>query len=553
MADSDKKPEWADSKRNVEEKEAAAPKPTPPRPSTSAQSTTSSSTRFEAHHRFVAWAALLFCSIISLAAKVTDTWDAPRATDEWFVIVVSAISIGCAFCAIMGYAIARWKFPGSVFEGLFAVVAQLAWICGMPVIMDPGRSIAVSKGTSYEAAGGTHIMLEGEEDRVAADFTYIRNANIYFFSWLSTIAIVYICGRFARAITIRHNAASWTGLWYLSTLASLVVLIDSIELFRAFDCVKDDLGSGLCLSTTYALSLGCVGTLLGFIASLLATFAMFPQWAELLLSILIFCLYMAGVTMITFNDGPGTSIGNLYFATWMGTGVAAFVLGRSYHALIQSYLHRKDQKNKKDDQKLPDDVDTGEKEEPIPFPDIEMGDGKAAKKEEEEDDEDNAKGENDVPSWVQEEEEPEADASVPPPSKGKKSKEKPKEEEGVEVEAEVPIKAKTEEPPAEKEKGKETTKKEKRNSKLKKKESDKKEEKKEADKKEEKKAQEINEKTKEEKSKPKEEEADKAEEKKEKASGDSTKKEANKGGVKKSDNNKKEAKKEEDEGEEEKE
>lgn len=529
MTESSKKPDWADSKRNVEKE---APAPAPSRPSTAAQSTTSSSTRFDAHHRFVAWAALLFCSIISLAAKVTDTWDSPRATDEWFVIVVSAVSIGCAFFAIMGYAIARWKFPGSVFEGLFAVMAQLTWICGMPVIMDPGRSIAVSKGRSYEL-GETQLILEGEE-KVGADFTYIRNANIYFFSWLSTIATVYICGRFARAITIRHNVASWTGLWYLSTLASLVVLVDSVELFKAFDCVKDDLGSGLCLSTTYALSLGCVGTLLGFIASLLATFGMFPQWAELLFSILIFCLYMAGVTMITFNDGPGTSIGNLYFATWMGTGVAAFVLGRSYHALIQSYMHRKDPKNKKDDQKLPDNVETPE--EPVEFPDIEMGDEKAAKKEEKDED---TKDENDVPSWVQEEEEAEVDASVP---SGKKPKDETEEEEGVEVEAEVPVKPNAEEPSAkketQKEKEKATNQKEKRNSKLKKKEPAKREQeskelgktggKKEADKKEEKKAQAPKDEEKKEKAKPKEKETEKGGEKKAKEAADNKKKEPQK-------------------------
>ena len=133
------------------------------------------------NHRRNGWCALLCCSIVALAAKVSDTWghDEAREWDDWFVIVVSAVSIGCSFLAIMGYAISTEKLPGSAFEGFFSILCLIIWICGMPILMDANRDMAVSKGWS-RAVGNVTVAAIGDT-QIPAEFTYIRNANIYFF------------------------------------------------------------------------------------------------------------------------------------------------------------------------------------------------------------------------------------------------------------------------------------------------------------------------------------------------------------------------------------
>ena len=146
---------------------------------------TAADQRHDYSHRLMGWAALCFFSVIALAAQVADTWGEARRKDDNFVIAVAASSTILSFFCIMGYAIGREKFAGGALEGLFAVVSVLFWICGMPVIMDAKREIAVSKATPTQ--------------------TYIRNANIYFFSWASTIAIVYVLGRFVRQFILERQ------------------------------------------------------------------------------------------------------------------------------------------------------------------------------------------------------------------------------------------------------------------------------------------------------------------------------------------------------------
>ena len=394
-------------------------------------------------HRFMAWTALCLCSLVALASQVSATTNA-RQTDDWFVVVVCSISASAAFLAILGYAFVASHFKGGIFECLLAIVSILTWICGMPVIMSPDRNIAVSKGLTSGGGGdgdNSIVVVSGSGQVSAAtisqEFTFIRNANMYFFSWACTICVVYICGRLAKELLLERRrrqlelqrqqqrkeeeearkkaSAKKTGgdddfgsnnptndndnkkkklniqqnlltpktnLWYLLTLTSLVVLVDAIELYMAFDaCSSGDNEDGvditgsslssssssqpdLCTKTEYAVALGAVGTFCAFICSGLATTGGLGTKMECIFAIIFLALYLTGVALITFNEGPGTSLGNLYFATWMGAMVGVVLVGRSYSDVVNSF-------RRKDD---PPSEDEKPKEDAVEFPDIEMGD-----------------------------------------------------------------------------------------------------------------------------------------------------------------------------------
>jgi hypothetical protein len=59
-----------------------------------------------------------------------------------------------------------------------ALFLLVLWCVGLPIIMSPSRSIAVSLSDN--------------------GLSYVWNANLYFFSWASFICIAYICGSLAK-------------------------------------------------------------------------------------------------------------------------------------------------------------------------------------------------------------------------------------------------------------------------------------------------------------------------------------------------------------------
>jgi hypothetical protein len=96
------------------------------------------------------------------------------------VISVCSISVGFAFLSCLAYFFLSNKFVGEKAEGFVSVFLLLTWVCGLPIIMNPSKGIAV---------------LSNEETGIS----FVSNANLYFFSWAAFACIVYICGSYARA------------------------------------------------------------------------------------------------------------------------------------------------------------------------------------------------------------------------------------------------------------------------------------------------------------------------------------------------------------------
>jgi hypothetical protein len=136
-----------------------------------------------------------------------------------------------------------------------------------------------------------------------SEYTFINNVNIDFFSWDATICIVYVCGRFARDVTKRRREARVTdddtgntyapetNLWYLLAVTALVILVNSVELYQAFDC-SVDANADLCMRTRYAFSLGAITTAIEFSCAVCATIGNLNLNVEVGVAIVLFCLHM---------------------------------------------------------------------------------------------------------------------------------------------------------------------------------------------------------------------------------------------------------------------
>lgn len=209
------------------------------------------------------------------------------------------------------------------------------WGFGLPAIMNPENEIAV---TGIE----------------------VDNANLYFSSWISFAAAVFLAGSLAQetmGLDIR-SAPSKQARWFGLAAASLVVLFASVRIYRNdnIQCggpvttyqneetgMEEETlaGTELCKRTKLGIALG----VLTFISSLGFSFGAglvpFAGLVELGLSAVLLIMWVFGVGFITFggNLSPGTHIGNLYFSTWISFGLVVSLLGGLASRKLAAHRH----------------------------------------------------------------------------------------------------------------------------------------------------------------------------------------------------------------------
>lgn len=181
------------------------------------------------------------------------------------------------------------------------------WAAGLPTVMNPRNDIAVS------SPNGVYVAA------------VVTNANLYFFSWLSFGATIYLSSSLAHELSGMplQSLASKAARWYGLTVSSLVVLGAAVRTYQAKDCGNDRGGSAdvvtFCRRTKFAVGLGVVG----FVSAGLMTYLVQRQAppltvaAETIFTTTLLILWGFGVSYITFGQSPGSTIGNLYFGTWI--------------------------------------------------------------------------------------------------------------------------------------------------------------------------------------------------------------------------------------------
>lgn len=257
--------------------------------------------------RLKVWVALFIFSCVCILAHATSIVIVDTAVN-W---VTGAISISIIFSAlaVLAYYVVKDVFVGQLPEVALAVVLLIFWCACLPAIMNPSNAIAV-------AGSGQGV---------------IRNSNLYFFSWISFGCILFIVGDVVQEITGRNlrtefspKSAKWFGL--LAT--SIVVLASSSMIYQDYGCSGQPWA--VCQRTNYAISLGVLGIVITGIALVATPMGKMTPTIEIILSSLLFVLYVFGVGFLTFSEGPATTLGNLYFASWIGFIVSFILLAECF-------------------------------------------------------------------------------------------------------------------------------------------------------------------------------------------------------------------------------
>lgn len=262
--------------------------------------------------RFHAWAALVVFSSVCVAA-IASVGYSNTATEKWVLSALS-ISLILSFVGVVAYCVPSIKsrFAGAKPEGGLSLFLLIFWCAALPTIMNPTRLLAMA---------GTGII----------------NSNLYFFSWVSLICILFIFGDYMQETTKREfgkgvspKNAKWAGL----LAASVVVLASGSQTFSDAQCVN--LSSSACRRTAYAVCIGVLGMIFPVLALVLTHIGKLILIVETSISLFLFILYIFGVGFITFGTGPATAVGNLYFSLWIGFSVSFFTVSDCFHEYLNS-------------------------------------------------------------------------------------------------------------------------------------------------------------------------------------------------------------------------
>jgi hypothetical protein len=273
---------------------------------------------------------LFAASIIALTSSIEELGDIGTFGPAEWVLLVTAVSSFLSLMALMGYHFCKRQFVGTIWgEGIAAYLLLLFWIGGISVVLAPHQGLAVTS-----TAAGLNVVI---------------NANLYFSCWISFFCIAYICASWTmnhwkKAEKIIREMSSRLAKWWGLLITSIILLVASAQFHYSQNCVSGGattLSQDACESNKFAVSLGAFGTLLTLVTIILAHAGILPFIIETIVTLLMFMLYTAGISDITYNHGSGTSVGNIFFSTWAGFLLSFLLCLDCYHVYMKQRAKRR--------------------------------------------------------------------------------------------------------------------------------------------------------------------------------------------------------------------
>lgn len=128
------------------------------------------------------------------------------------------------------------------------------------------------------------------------------------------ITSVSLAGNWGKEVLGDQGSKTATQ-WALLGAASFVVMGTTSALYKDYQCgdIESIGDSPKCKRTQFAVYLGLSS---GVLAIAMFALNQAPFHCQGIVSFLLTAAWCCGVSYITFGEGPGTSMGNVYFATW---------------------------------------------------------------------------------------------------------------------------------------------------------------------------------------------------------------------------------------------
>lgn len=186
------------------------------------------------------------------------------------------------------------------------IVAVGVWIFGIPMITSP-------------------------EDGLAVKNFVISDANLYFASWGALIFALWILASVFSERCVSASRESYSKRWMWLIVSSAIAMSSASRIFDK-KCSEDAADSERCKELKMGIALGVVSAVIAGVMTLLlflspSIIPVDPMGFFLCLACLgIWCTCLA---YLTFENGAGSIVGNLFFSVWAST-ILAFDLTVCY-------------------------------------------------------------------------------------------------------------------------------------------------------------------------------------------------------------------------------
>jgi len=267
--------------------------------------------------RFTYWTAFLLFSTIVMATAVGEKkkYNEQNSNANW-AVTCSAITFSLTFIVVgvhMSRSFSSFLVGTKIEGGIIAILA-IFWTSIVAIVSNATNGIAVNP----------------EMDNT------IANGNLYYFSWAGFVTSIlllvnYLKSMFGLDLTdeIQSRSARLT-IWAAMLAFQLVVMGSSANIYTS-DCVPQTQTDAYCSRTSFGIVLGCIGTLaaLGITAIKMVT-TVAPFLIEGVLGLFLVILNGFGVAFLTAPDSPGSSIGNLYYFSWLSFLCSGYIVSKCY-------------------------------------------------------------------------------------------------------------------------------------------------------------------------------------------------------------------------------
>lgn len=203
----------------------------------------------------------------------------------------------------------------------------------------------------------------------------VVNANLYFFSWLAFAAALYLSSSLAQenyGLDVASVTSTKSARWYGLTASSLVVMGAAVRIFKSADCGSDNSSgssSELCKRTKFAISAGTIGFVFAMVLTYLTQKGL-TIVVETAATVFLLALWCFGVSYITFGDGPGSQIGNLFFSSWICFILCVFLFGACFREFMEARVANAQNNNNGASGDGGDDNAAAAAEEPQAYPEV---------------------------------------------------------------------------------------------------------------------------------------------------------------------------------------
>jgi hypothetical protein len=257
----------------------------------------------KAHSRFHSWAALAILSIVAVLAITQNPNNATNFEENWSLgCVFASLAVAAIACICHGIRKSRDAFVGSIVEAILIVIAVIVWIMALPIIMSPNRSLAINN-------------------------LNIVDANLYFSAWGCIALALYIAGSWIEERGYHPYADRLAKRWFLLFVSSIVAMGVSSRIFSINNC--RDSGNEICDELSLAIGIAVWAAILGFAMTLFMHFLSGKNCANvfgLMAAVIATALWSVGLAYITYDGGPGNTVGNLFFSTWVSFVLSIYLL-----------------------------------------------------------------------------------------------------------------------------------------------------------------------------------------------------------------------------------